>query len=105
MGVELEATDSRSTEPFDRSGKETLNGKRMNTLASYMVLIGWIAAFAAQIYIMIRAFRHSIVKGLLCLIIPGYVLVYATKRETREAKALTCWGVGLLTFIVGLVTS
>ena len=77
----------------------------MRSLAPYIVLIGWVTAVIGQIYTMMRAFRRSFLKGLLCLIIPGYVLVYATNRETREAKALICWGAGLLAFIVGLGAS
>lgn len=70
-----------------------------------MVLIGWVSAVIAQLYITVQAFRSSTIKGLLCLIIPGYVLLYATKRDTRQTRALIVWGTGLLAFVIGIVAS
>ncbi|WP_155834610.1 hypothetical protein [Leptolyngbya sp. PCC 6406] len=77
----------------------------MRSLAPYIFFAGWLTAAIAQIYMVIQAFRHSFMKGLLCLIIPGYVLIHATKRETKESKALICWVVGLLALVFGLVAS
>lgn len=77
----------------------------MRTLSSYVVLIGLLITIVAQLYIVVKAFRVSPLKGFLCLLIPGYILFFATTRNTRQTKALIFWAVGLLLFIVGLVTS
>ncbi len=77
----------------------------MRTISPYIALIGWIITFAAQLYIVIKAFRVSALKGFLCLLMPGYILFFGTTRKTRQTKALIFWGVGLLLFILGLINS
>ena len=77
----------------------------MQTLAPYLVLIGLLTGVSAQIYILIQSFRYALSQGLLCLLFPGYILLYAMRRETKETKALLCWAVGLIAFIVGLIAS
>jgi predicted Kef-type K+ transport protein len=77
----------------------------MRTLSPYLALIGWIITIVAQLYIVVQAFRVSPLKGFLCLLIPGYILYFGTTKNTRQTKALILWGIGLLLFIVGLVTS
>ncbi|MDZ7957230.1 MAG: hypothetical protein RMY34_04895 [Aulosira sp. DedQUE10] len=77
----------------------------MHTISPYVVLIGWVITIVAQLYIVVKAFRVSPIKGVLCLLMPGYILFFVTTRRTRQTKALMFWVVGLLLFIVGLVTS
>lgn len=51
----------------------------MNTLGTTLLLAGLVTLFIAQLYALIKVFALSPIKGLLCFIIPGYVLL-AAKR-------------------------
>jgi len=75
----------------------------MAKLAQFMILAGLITSFSAQVYILVQAFRYSALDGLLCLVLPGYIIYYARRKRTRQTKPLLVWIGGLLFFIVGLV--
>jgi hypothetical protein len=77
----------------------------MRNLGSYLVLIACVTTFVAKTYILLQAFRVSPFKAFLCILIPGYMLYFGTTKHTRQTKALISWGIGLLLFIIGLVTS
>ncbi len=75
----------------------------MEFIGKILLFGGLIVAIVSQLYIVILAFRRKIIQGLLCLIIPAYVLVFAMREETRHLKVLGMWGLGLIAFIIGVI--
>ena len=78
----------------------------MSTILGNVLLFGGMAvAFISQLYIVVLAFRQSFMQGVLCFIVPAYILLWAKRQETRHVNVLTMWGLGVLAFIVGVVVS
>ena len=74
----------------------------MDILGRLLLFGGLIIAVVAQIYIVVLAFKRSVGEGLLCLIVPAYVLFWAMRQETRQPKLLLAWVSGLVAFIMGI---
>ena len=66
-------------------------------------MAGFAAAFGAQLFIAVRAFRDSPVAGVLSLVIPGYLVLYALREETRQPKAMAYWAAGIVLIIIGVM--
>jgi hypothetical protein len=47
----------------------------------------------------------TIAHGVLCFIVPAYILFWAKRQETRQINALLAWGFGVLMFIIGVAVS
>jgi uncharacterized membrane protein len=75
----------------------------MDVIGRVLLFGGAFFAFAAQIYIVILAFKRKVIEGILCFIIPGYVLIWALRQETRRPKVLLAWAGGLVALIVGVI--
>jgi hypothetical protein len=63
---------------------------------------GGLVAFGAQIYIIVLAFKRKAIEGILCFIIPAYVLYWAMRQKTRKTKVLLTWAGGLVALIIGV---
>ena len=64
---------------------------------------GLLLTVIAQIYISVLAFKKNFRDGLLCLLLPGYILAFAMRKETRLTKLLILWGMSIVVFIIGVV--
>lgn len=56
-----------------------------------------------QDIVAIRAFKKSVRDGLMCAVIPGYLLLYGSREENRQMKPLVGWVVGLVILLMGLM--
>ena len=70
---------------------------------SNMVLVGFLIMIVCQDIVAVKAFRKSVKEGILCLMIPGYLLIYGSREENRQVKPLIGWGVGMMILLMGLV--
>jgi len=68
-----------------------------------MVLVGFLIMIVCQDIVAVKAFRKSVKEGILCLMIPGYLLIYGSREENRQVKPLIGWGVGMMILLMGLV--
>lgn len=69
-------------------------------LAGKLIFMGGLAGAAIiQLYIVVAAFRERFIQGLLCLIVPGYILYYALKE--KRARLLAGWAAGIIALIAG----
>jgi hypothetical protein len=70
---------------------------------SNMVLAGFLIILICQDIVAIRAFKKSYRDGVLCALIPGYILIYASREENRQVKPLIGWLVGLGIMLMGFM--
>jgi putative Mn2+ efflux pump MntP len=64
-----------------------------------MVLGGFLIMLICQDIVAIKAFKKSVREGILCAMIPGYILFYANREGASQfAKPLIGWlaGIGIL---------
>lgn len=76
----------------------------MNTLNTGGVILmsGIVIALLGQLYASVMAFKVSIAKGILCLIVPGYLLVLG-KKHGFFTPSVRIWFGGVLLMAVGTV--
>lgn len=74
----------------------------METVGKFLLFGGFLVAVISQIYIIVLAFRKKIIDGILCFVVPAYILYWAMRQETRQTKVLITWSAGLVAFIVGV---
>ena len=70
---------------------------------SNLVLGGFLIMLICQDIVAMKALKKSMKEGILCLMIPGYLLIYGSKEETRQVKPLIGWLVGMGTLLMGFV--
>jgi hypothetical protein len=70
---------------------------------SNIILVGFLVMLVCQDIVAIKAFKKSVRDGLLCAIIPGYLLLYGSRDENRQMKPLIGWLVGLLILLTGFM--
>jgi hypothetical protein len=75
----------------------------MDIMGRFLLFGGFFVAFGFQMYIVVLAFRRRVLEGLLCFIVPAYVLFWAMRAETRRPKALLAWLGGLVAIVIGVV--
>jgi hypothetical protein len=68
-----------------------------------MVLGGFLIIIICQDIVAVKAFPRSVREGLLCAIVPGYILFYASRDASRQVKPLIGWMVGFGILLLGLV--
>jgi hypothetical protein len=83
---------------WGKQGEKTLGDMNAN-----MVLGGFLVMLICQDVVAVRAFKKSAREGILCAVIPGYLLLYSSREETRHVKPLIGWLVGLGILLMGLV--
>lgn len=72
----------------------------MNALGTVILLAGLAVLIAAQLYATVKTFAVSPVKGVLCLVIPGYALLIA-KRHGFYAKFFVAYLAGIAGLVAG----
>ena len=75
----------------------------MGDMNSNMVLGGLLVMLICQDVVAVKAFPRSVREGLLCAIVPGYILFYASRDASRQMKPLIGWLVGLGIVLVGFI--
>ncbi|MCX5826334.1 MAG: hypothetical protein NTY86_23405 [Deltaproteobacteria bacterium] len=75
----------------------------MSDMHSNMILVGFLIILVCQDLVAVKAFKRSVRDGLLCAIVPGYILFYASRVESRQVKPLIGWLAGLVVLLTGLV--
>lgn len=75
----------------------------MGEMNTNMVLVGFLVMLVCQDIVAIKAFKKSVREGLLCAIIPGYLLFYGNRDENRQTKPLIGWLVGLVILLMGFM--
>ena len=75
----------------------------MSDMNANMVLVGFLIILVCQDIVAVRAFKRSVRYGILCAIVPGYILFYASREESRQVKPLIGWLAGLVVLLTGLV--
>ncbi len=68
-----------------------------------IVLVGFLVMLVCQDIVAVKAFKKSVREGLLCAIIPGYLLLYGSRDENRQMKPLVGWLVGLVILLTGFM--
>jgi hypothetical protein len=64
---------------------------------------GFLLAIICQLYIAVLAFRRKFIDGLLCFVVPAYILFWAKREQTRQPTVLLLWGLGIVAFIAGVI--
>lgn len=72
-------------------------------MKSNMILVGFLIIIVCQDIVAVKAFKRSVREGLLCAIVPGYILFYASREESRQVKPLIGWIAGFVILLTGLV--
>ena len=75
----------------------------MGEMKTNMVLVGFLVMLVCQDIVAVKAFKKSVREGLLCAIIPGYLLLYGSRDENRQMKPLIGWLVGLVILLMGFM--
>jgi hypothetical protein len=75
----------------------------LGDMNSNMVLGGFLIIIICQDIVAVKAFPRSVREGLLCAIVPGYILFYASRDASRQVKPLIGWLVGFGILLLGLV--
>ena len=76
----------------------------MGDMNSNMVLGGLLIILICQDVVAVKAFPRSVREGLLCAIVPGYILFYASREaSSRQVKPLIGWLVGLGIMLMGFI--
>jgi len=68
-----------------------------------LVLVGFLIIIVCQDIVAVKAFKRSVREGILCAMVPGYILFYASRDETRQLKPVIGWLVGLGIILMGFV--
>lgn len=72
----------------------------METIGRVMIMAGLFAGAICHILIAVTALRDRVIKGLLCMLIPGYVFYYAWRGRSK-INLLKILMASLLITIVG----
>ena len=75
----------------------------METMGKLLLFGGFLVALICQMYVVVLAFRKKVIDGILCLVVPAYILYWAMRQDTRQAKVLMAWAAGLVALIIGVV--
>ena len=76
----------------------------MEIIGKICIFAGFLTAISCQLYIAYLAFQKEFLQGLLCFIVPGYLLAWAAWREeTRQPKVLFIWGGSIVLIILGVI--
>ena len=75
----------------------------MGDMKSNMILVGFLIMLVCQDIVAVKAFKRSVRDGMLCAIVPGYILLYASREESRQVKPLIGWLAGLVVLLTGFV--
>jgi hypothetical protein len=78
--------------------------KIVGNMNSNLVLGGFLLMLICQDIVAIKAIKKSTRDGILCAMIPGYLLLYASREGANQyAKSLIGWLIGLGLFLTGFM--
>ncbi|TAK91565.1 MAG: hypothetical protein EPO06_04810 [Burkholderiaceae bacterium] len=72
-------------------------------MGTSILLLGLAVAFLAQIYGTFRAFKVSALQGILCFVIPGWLL-FVAKRHGFYQPVVGVWFAGVVAIIIGTMS-
>jgi hypothetical protein len=75
----------------------------LGNMNSNIVLVGFLVMLICQDIVAVKAFKKSAKEGIFCIMIPGYLLIYGSREETRQVKPLIGWLIGLAILLMGFV--
>ena len=75
----------------------------MEVVGKLLLFGGLLLAIVCQLYIAVLAFRRKFIEGLLCFVVPAYILFWAKREKTRQPTVLLLWGLGIVAFIAGVI--
>lgn len=76
----------------------------MGDTNSNLILGGFLLTLICQDIVAIKAIRKSTREGILCAMIPGYILYYVNREgASQHAKPLIGWLVGVGLILAGLM--
>ena len=75
----------------------------MGNMNSNIVLVGFLIMLICQDIVAVKALKKSMKEGILCLLIPGYLLIYGSREENRQVKPLIGWLLGAAIFMMGFM--
>jgi hypothetical protein len=75
----------------------------LGNMNSNMVLLGFLIMLVCQDIVAMKALKKSVREGLLCALIPGYILIYASRDENRQVKPLAGWLAGMGILMMGIL--
>jgi hypothetical protein len=70
---------------------------------SNLILLGFLIMLICQDIVAIKAFKKSAREGMLCAMIPGYLLYYGSRDENRNVKPLIGWMIGLVIILMNIM--
>jgi hypothetical protein len=76
----------------------------LGDMNSNMILVGFLVMLACQDIVAIKAFKKNVREGILCAMIPGYLLIYGSRDENKQVKPLVGWLVGMGILLMGFVS-
>ncbi|MCL2670392.1 MAG: hypothetical protein FWE89_06870 [Syntrophaceae bacterium] len=68
-----------------------------------MVVVGFLIMLICQDIVALKAMKENRTEGLLCAMIPGYLIIYITKKDPGQSKVLVGWLAGLALFLMGIM--
>jgi len=77
--------------------------RQLGDMHSNMVLGGFLVMLICQDIVAIKALKKSVREGMLCAMIPGYLLFYGSRDENRQTKPLIGWLAGMGLLLMGIV--
>jgi hypothetical protein len=72
-------------------------------LGKFLLFGGFLVAIICQLYIAVLAFRRKSIEGLLCFVVPAYILFWAKREQTRQPAVLLIWALGIVVSIAGMI--
>jgi hypothetical protein len=75
----------------------------MGNMNSNLILAGFLVMLICQDIVAIKAFKKSAREGMLCAMIPGYLLYYGSREENRNVKPLIGWMIGLVVVLMNIM--
>jgi hypothetical protein len=75
----------------------------LGDMNSNMVLLGFLVIMVCQDIVAFKAIKVNVQQGMLCAVVPGYILFYATREASRQMKPVIGWLVGLGIMLMGFM--
>ena len=75
----------------------------MEWLSIILGFVGLIMAFAGFVMVLFAAFDESILWGLLCLLFPGVVLIFAITNWHSAKKGIIYYLIGAVVCVIGII--
>ena len=75
----------------------------MGQVNTNLVLGGFLIMLICQDVVALKAFKKSVWEGLLCAMLPGYLLIYGSREEPRPVKPMIGWLIGASLLLMGIM--